>query len=177
MNLFTAIETRKSSRRFSNEPIDEDTLFNILKYANLAPSAGNARPWRFIVLCTPDILKQAAAIHPQAAMADKAPCAVVVAGDLFKETQSGFWVQDCAACTNTMLLAAHGMGLGALWTGIYPIKQRVEKFSRMLNVPKSVIPFSMVLLGHSNVRPPDDPVEFDKSSVFFNTFGTTEFPE
>lgn len=109
-------------------------------------------------------------------MAANAPCGVVILGDLHKDTQNGFWVQDCAACTHTLLLAAHGKGLGAVWTGIYPIKQRVEKFRVLLDAPQSAVPFSMVLLGHSDQRPGEATQKMARNDVFFNAFGNRSIP-
>ncbi|MBN2716629.1 MAG: nitroreductase family protein [Deltaproteobacteria bacterium] len=176
MNLFDAIQSRRSIRRFTDVPIDESTLHEVLRLAGYAPSAGDARPWRFVVLCDRDMLTAAARINPFGQMADKAACGVVVVGDLLREKQSGFWVQDCAACTTTMLLAAHGLGLGAVWTGIYPVKQRVEAFSALINAPQSIVPFSLVLLGNSEQRLKRVSERNDFREVYYDTFGNTRFP-
>ncbi|MBN2529242.1 MAG: nitroreductase family protein [Deltaproteobacteria bacterium] len=176
MNLLDAIESRRSIRRFSESPIEESTLFKVLHLASFAPSASDARPWRFVILTDRNKLQEAARINPFGQMADKAACGVLVAGDLLREKQSGFWVQDCAACTTTMLLAAHGLGLGAVWTGIYPVKQRVNQFRELVDAPQSIIPFSLVLLGYSEQRAQPATSRLDLREVYYNTFGNTRFP-
>jgi nitroreductase len=176
MNVFDAIESRRSVRRFIDEPIPLDTIDEVLRLANFAPSASDARPWRFVVLHSKELLLDAARINPFGQMADKAACGVLVLGDLFREKQSGFWVQDCAACTTVLLLAAHGMGLGAVWTGIYPVKQRVERFRDLVNAPLSLVPFSLVLLGQSDQRPKPLFERTPLENVYYDVFGNTEVP-
>ena len=173
MNLFDAIETRRSTRRFSENPVEPHLINEILRLANCAPSASGARPWRFVVLNARDLLFDAAKINPFGQMADRAACGVVVLGDLFREKQSGFWVQDCAACTTVLLLAAHGHGIGAVWTGIYPVKQRVEQFRDLVNAPQSLVPFSLVLLGRSEQRPKEITDRPSPDNVYYNAFGNT----
>lgn len=177
MDLFTAIESRRTVRRFAKVPIGEAILLEIMNLASYAPSAANAKPWKFLVLSSPSMLKEAAAINPNGEMAARAPCGIVILGDTLEEKQQGFWAQDCAACTNTMLLAAHGKGLGAVWTGIYPIKQRVEKFMDLLGTPRTIIPFSLVLLGYSEQKLTYVPPRNPHNEIFYNYFGNTELPD
>ena len=176
MNLFEAIQTRRSIRRFSDTPIDEGALAEILRLAGYAPSASDARPWRFLVLCDREKLRAAAGINPFGQMADKASCGIIVLGDLFREKQNGFWVQDCSACTTTLLLAAHGMGIGAVWTGIYPVRERVVQFSELIDAPQSIVPFSMVLLGNSEQRLQRIADRIDVREIYYDSFGNTRFP-
>ena len=176
MNLFEAIQTRRSIRRFSEAPIEESAINELLRLAEYAPSAGDARPWRFLVLCSREKLRAAARINPFGQMADKAACGIMVLGDLFREKQSGFWIQDCAACTTTMLLAAHGLGIGAVWTGIYPMKQRVAQFSDLIDAPESIVPFSLVLLGQSDQRLRRVTERSVAREVYYDTFGNTISP-
>lgn len=176
MNLFDAIETRRSIRRFLDAPIAPDDINELLRLANFAPSASDGRPWRFVVLYSRELLLDAARINPFGQMADKAACGILILGDLFREKQRGFWVQDCSACTTVLLLAAHGMGLGAVWTGIYPVKQRVDQFRELVNVPESLVPFSLVLLGQSDQRPKPLFERTPPENVYYDAFGNTEVP-
>jgi len=153
MNVITAITTRRSVRRFNSTGVHRELLQEVLDVASAAPSSGDARPWSFVVIDRPELLAQVSAINPYATAADTAPAGIVVCGVLHREKFPGFWVQDCSACTYAILLAAHAKGLGANWTGIYPMRERVDEFRRLLQLPEGVIPFSLVLLGYSDRRP------------------------
>ena len=84
---------------------------------------------------------------PNAAMAAKAPLAILVCGDLDLEKSQGYWVLDCAAATENMLLAAHALGLGACWCGVYPRQNRMEGLRKLIGLPQNVIAHSLVVLG------------------------------
>jgi nitroreductase len=113
-----------------------------------APSAGNQQPWQFVVITDAQILDQVPTIHPYAAMAKGAPLAILVCGDRTLEKYPGYWVQDCSAAVQNLLLAAHGKGLGAVWTGIYPLSDRVAKFKELCLLPEQVIPLALVVIGY-----------------------------
>jgi nitroreductase len=81
-------------------------------------------------------------------MVPNAPVAVLVCGDETLQKARGFWVQDCAAATENILIEAQQLGLGAVWLGIYPIEGRVEGPRRLLGIPDYVVPFALVALGH-----------------------------
>lgn len=147
MELFDALHTRRSIRAFAPGEVSEADLETMLGAAMTAPSAGNARPWRFIVIRDRDMLQEIAAINPYAPMAPKAALAVLVCGDTRLEKYPGYWVQDCAAATQNLLLAAHGLGYGAVWTGIHPMQERVEGFRRLCNLPEEVVPLALVPIG------------------------------
>jgi nitroreductase len=85
--------------------------------------------------------------HPYAAMLKQASVAVLVCGDATLEKHAGYWVLDCAAATQNLLLAAHAKGLGAVWCGVYPTADRVENFRKLLRLPEQIVPFSLIPLG------------------------------
>lgn len=148
MDILTAIHTRRSIRVFTNAPVSEDALKILLDAAMIAPSAGNAQPWRFVVVDDPALLAKVPSIHPYAAMVPKAPLAVLVCGDTTAEKHQGFWVQDCSAAIQNMLLAAMSLGLGTVWTGIHPVQDRVEAFQQLFKLPASLMPLGLVVIGH-----------------------------
>jgi nitroreductase len=112
-----------------------------------APSARNAQPWQFVVLTDRTLLKQIPQFHPNAPMTEYAPLAILVCGDLSLEKSPGYWVVDCAAATQNLLLSAHALGLGAVWTGVYPRQERMDGFRRQLNLPENIMPHSLIPLG------------------------------
>lgn len=135
----------------------------MLAAAMSAPSARDARPWQFIVVVDRRILREVARINPNAAMAAEAPLGILVCGDLDLEKSPGYWVVDCAAATQNMLLAAHGLGLGAVWTGVYPRQERIDGLRQLLHVPEGVIPHSLVLAGYpAQHRSSDDRYRADR---------------
>lgn len=157
METIEAILTRRSVRSFTDQPVSSETVQELLRAAMHAPSAGNQQPWQLVVLDERATLERAAAAHPYAPMAAHAPVAIVVCGDTRLERHTGYWVQDCAAAVENLLLAAHALGLGAVWTGVYPRAERVQAFQDLLALPPEVIPLAMVVLGYpAQTVPPAD---------------------
>jgi len=113
-----------------------------------APSANDERPWRFIVVHDQQTKERIPDVHPFAHMAAHAPVVILVCGDIRHQRYPGFWVQDCAAATENMLIEAQQLGLGAVWLGVYPIEGRVQGLRRLLAIPDYVEPFSLVFAGY-----------------------------
>jgi nitroreductase len=147
MDTFEAIHTRRSIRQFTGGEVSEDQVQKILSAAMCAPSAGNAHPWHFLVLRERAILDRIPEIHPHALMTKQASLGILVCGDLQLEKYQGFWVEDCAAATQNLLLAAHALGLGAVWTGIYPDAERTATFQTEFTLPETIIPFAFIPMG------------------------------
>jgi nitroreductase len=110
MDALEAIFTRRSVRLYALKPASRDVINEILKAGMCAPSAGNERPWHFIVLTDRSLLDEIPKFHPYAGMMKQAHAAVLVCGDTTLEKHKGYWVLDCAAATQNMLLAAHARG-------------------------------------------------------------------
>ena len=148
MDAMEAIHSRRSIRRFTDQPLAEGVLEAILGAAMMAPSAGNARPWQFIVIDDAAVKEQIPRLHPYAAMAVEAAVAVLVCGDLRAEKYPGNWQADCSAATQNLLLAAHAQGAGGVWTGVYPDSGRVRAFQKLLGLPDHVVPLALVPIGY-----------------------------
>lgn len=167
MDVLTAIFTRRSIRSFEERPVPEDIQEQLLRAAMAAPSARNAQPWQFVVIDHRATLMEIAARFPNAEPARTAPLGILVCGDLSLELSKGYWVIDCAAAAQNILLAAHGLGLGAVWTGVYPREQRVEGMRDIFNIPDHVIPHSLILVGYPAEKPA--PVDrFDPTRIHRN---------
>ena len=147
MEIMEALRTRRSIRKFEDRPVPEETVRQVLDMAMMAPSAGNAQPWQFVVVDDRALLNRVADIHPYVKMAPHAPLGVLVCGDLSKEKYAGYWVQDCSAAMQNLLLAAHGLGLGAVWTAIHPMEDRVAAYTKLFNLPEHIIPLGFAPLG------------------------------
>ena len=169
METLQAIHSRRSIRKYTDAPVSKDVIITLLKAAMAAPSAGNGQPWQFVVIDDSTALQRIPAIHPYAAMAKNAPCAVMVCGDLSLEKYPGNWMLDCAAATQNLLLAAEDQGLGAVWCGLWPDEERAGKFRELVSLPEKVVPLALVVLGH-----PDQALKeqdrYDVSRVHWNTW-------
>ncbi len=117
MDILEAIHTRRSIRKFTDEPVSGTMIEECLKAAMTAPSAGNCQPWHFVVIKDRATLNYFASINRHAGMCKTAQAAIIVCCDTNLEKYPGFWAQDCLAATLNLLLAAHGQGLGAVWCG------------------------------------------------------------
>jgi nitroreductase len=147
MDALDAIWTRRSIRKYRDEPLPEDLIQKLLAAAMQAPSARNQQPWQFVVIDERATLAKIPSFMPNAAMVAKAPLAILVCGDLGLEKSEGYWVVDCAAATQNLLLAAHALGLGAVWCGVYPREPRMAGLRRLVGLPDNVIAHSLVVLG------------------------------
>ena len=157
------IMTRTSIRDYTDQAISVDTIETLLRAGMAAPSAVNKQPWHFIVVNKKEKLMELASTNPYAKMLERAPLAIVVCGDMSKALEGdarAFWVQDCSAATENILLAAHALGLGAVWTGLYPNVERVNAVSEVLNLTDNLIPLCTVVIGYPaeqpEARPRDD---------------------
>jgi nitroreductase len=167
MDALDAILARRSIRKFKKDPVDEGTITKLLSAAMCAPSAGNQQCWRFVVVTDRPILDALVAVHPYASPLREAPLAILVCGDQDTELQSGFWEQDCAAATENLLLAATALELGTVWLGCHPRADRVKGIQKVLGIPKTIIPLSLVAVGRSNeVKAKED--RYDEKKVHYN---------
>lgn len=161
------ILSRTSIRRYLPDPLTPLQVEALLRAAMSAPSAVNRRPWEFYTVAAPSKLKALADALPYAKMAASAPMAIVVCGNssrFLEGLDSCLWQQDCSAAAQNILLAAHALGLGAVWTCLFPHEDRMEPVRRILDIPQSVIPFCLIPVG----RPlaPHDPLQkWDPSLV------------
>ena len=141
---------RRSIRRFRPEPVKVGQVELLLKAAMAAPSAANRQPWHFVVVTDMGTRSALGASHPYAKMLGEAPLCIVPCGEpgLSIPDRNEYWIQDVAAATENLLLAAVGLGLGAVWCGVYPVEERVEATRRILGIPDTVVPFAYVAVGH-----------------------------
>jgi nitroreductase len=135
MDTMDTILTRRSIRKYKKKTISDEILQKLLQAAFSAPSAGNQQPWHFVILDDRKILNVIHTFHPSARMVTEADKAILVCGDLNLEKFKGYWMIDCAAAAENILLAAHSLGLGACWLGIYPREGRVAGMRKLLHLP------------------------------------------
>ena len=150
MDALEAIHTRRSIRKYQDKPVPDALVRKMLAAAMSAPSADNCQPWEFLVVTERETLAKIPTIHRYAAMAKDAALAILVCGDprLEQSPGAGYWVVDCAAAVENLLLAAHALGLGAVWTGVYPGEERIEAFRQLFKLPEHVMPHTLIPIGY-----------------------------
>ena len=145
---------RRSVRTYTDRDITPDEEEMLLRAGMQAPSAGNERPWHFIVIRSRDTMQKINESQPYAKMLEKAPLCIAVCGD--RRAQSfpfDFWVQDCSAAIQNMLLEAEHLGLGGVWLGVYPVPERVGNISALLGLPEDVLPLGLLAFGQPAGHP------------------------
>lgn len=162
-----AIRSRRSIRHYTDQAIPAEMERQLLDAAMCAPSAGNERPWHFVVIRDREILDSIPNYHPYANMMPEANMAILVCGEQGLEKHDGYWVQDCAAATQNILLEAEDIGLGAVWLGVYPTEDRVTALRSLLGIPEEVTPFALVALGFPAERKPV-PERYDEARIHQN---------
>ncbi|MGN1247754.1 MAG: nitroreductase family protein [Paludibacteraceae bacterium] len=163
------ILSRKSVRYFTGDTISQAQIETLLRCAMAAPSAMNKQPWAFIVVTDPALLQRIGSEMPNTRCLNRPACAFVPCGDLSKaiESRPDFWVNDVSAATENLLLAAHAMGLGAVWTGIHPDPDRVAQLQAILQLPEHIVPLCVVPVG----LPAESPAvkeKFNEDNIRYN---------
>ena len=167
VKIMEAILSRRSIRKYTNQSVPEQTIKELLEAAMSAPSAGNQQPWQFVVIKERKILDEIPKFHPFSQMLREAQLAILVCGDLELEKNKGYWVQDCSAATENILIAATAKGLGAVWLGIYPREKRVAGVKKLLGLPQHIIPLSLISIGYpAEQKPPAN--RYDSSRIHYN---------
>ena len=172
------IFTRSSVREYvEGKKIKVDEYIEPLLRAGMsAPSAMNRQPWEFIVITDRERLANMSEEFKNASYLKSAQFAIIVCGNL-KEAIEGegkeYWFQDCSAATENILLAAHSMGLGAVWCGIYPIEERTKALQSFLSLPEYIIPLNIIPVGvPANKQEPKD--KWKKEKIHWEKFGNTD---
>ena len=166
------IMTRTSIRSYTDRTVSADTVEMLLRAGMAAPTAVNAQPWHFVVINERAKLDELAGTNRHGDMLRQAPLAIVVCGNMEKAMQGpgqAFWIQDCSAATENILLTAHALGLGAVWTGCYPMEERVAAVSEVLGLPETIVPLCVIVMGYPNENPqPKD--KWKPENVSYNMF-------
>lgn len=161
---------RRSIREYTNQSVSSETLTELLQAAMAAPSAENRQPWCFVVIRDKETLCKITTYHPHAGMLKRAPAAILVCGNPPLERGEDFWIQDCSAATQNILIAIEAAGLGGVWVGVYPCEDRIIGIRELLGMPETVIPFSIIALGHpAEEKPPAQ--RYDPKRVHADRWG------
>jgi len=167
MELNEVLLKRRSIRKFTDEAVSEEDINEILHAAMSGPSACNRTPWEFFVVTNPETLEKLRKAARYSKI--KAPLAIVVCGNLSKALPlqlSPFWIQDCSAATENILLRVTDLGLGAVWCGVHPMKTAEKNVREALSLPEKLIPLNIIHIGHpaENQEPRD---QYNEKKVHF----------
>ena len=154
MELKEALLKRRSVRKFTEEPVSEEMIQELLHAAMSGPSACNRKPWAFYVVTNSQKLEELKYSSKFTKM--DAKLAIIVCGDLSKALpmqMANYWIQDCSAATENILLRVTDLGLGAVWCGIHPQEKAEERVREILELPENEIPLSLIYIGHPAEEP------------------------
>jgi len=158
MDVTKAIRSRRSIRKYTEEPVSGDDIEALLTAAMHAPSAVNEQPWHFVIIQDRKTLEAISRLSPTAPMVKYAPLAIAVCADKNREKFPGLWALDCSAAAENILLEATERRLGTVWTAVYPFEERVKGIKELLNLPANVIPLCIIPVG----RPAETPAPVDR---------------
>lgn len=171
MEILDGIFARRSIRKFTAQPVEQEKIEMLLKAAMAAPSAMNAKPWHFLVITEPDSLAALRSIMPFGKMI--APLAMIVCGEkmmIRNPLSNRFWVQDCSAATQNILLAAVALGLGSVWCGVTPIPHLVKPVKKLLQLPAQIDPLNVIYIGYPDEQKPARS-QYDDTRVHWQHYG------
>jgi nitroreductase len=170
--ILETIFKRRSVRQFLDRPLEPETIHCLLQAAMAAPSACNSQPWEFIVVTDAAMLDGLRAKMQFARY--NAPCAVVVCGSPHLGHNSAakhFWVQDCSAAMENLLVTAAGMGLGAVWIGVHPLPSNEKRMRDLFNIPPEVTPLGVAMLGYpAEGAVPQPRTQFNEQRVHWQIY-------
>jgi nitroreductase len=148
LNVIEAIYARRSIRKFADRPAEKEKLLELCKLGAAGPSATNKRPWSFVIIDNKEVLDKLRSSTMFGRFG--APAAIAVCGDMRRTLPVGkqFWIQDCSAGMENILLGAVEMGLGAVWIGVAPIKPAMWFLSRALSLPRHIKPLGLAYIGY-----------------------------
>jgi nitroreductase len=165
MELYDGLLSRRSIRKYTGEKIDDTLISSIIKAGMYAPSANNRRPWHFIVVDERETMNEIMKVHPYSSMLSEASHAILVCGDEKLQNGPGYYVIDCSAATQNILLAAHSLGFGAVWLGVEPRSERKNAIKQIFGLPEHIHPVSIVSIGVPLKIPEKIPSRFEPEKI------------
>lgn len=154
MEVKEALLKRRSVRKFTDEPVLKEQIEELLHAAMSGPSACNRQPWEFYVITNEAVLEELKTASKFSKMS--APLAIIVCGNVDRalpDPISSYWIQDCSAATENILLRAVDLGLGAVWCGLHPQRRPEEKVRGLLGIDEQQIPMNIIYIGHPAEEP------------------------
>jgi len=165
MNIEEAILARRSIRTFKQDEVSDEAILKLLKAAMAAPSACNRKPWLFYVVKNKEKQMQLRQMHRYSDY--DSPLIIIVCADMRRKLgvkSEDFWIQDCSASVENLMLEAVGLGMGTCWCGLHPIEAAKKRVVKILNMPEHVVPVALIHVGHP-AEHPTPRTQYDESLV------------
>jgi nitroreductase len=140
------ILSRRSIRKYTDKPVSDEMMTSLLEAGMAAPSSRNLKPWHFVAVTSRETLDRLAEAHPHGKMLFTATAAIAVCGQI--DISPDYWIQDCSAATENILVAAAALGLGTCWLGMHPREDRLEAVGSVLGIPDGIGILSLIAVGH-----------------------------
>lgn len=153
MELLEAIKGRRSIRSFKKQPLPDSAIETLIDAARNAPSAGNIQPWEFVIVKSPVVKQKLAEAALNQKHIEEAQIVIVVCADEKRSSigygtrgRTLYCLQDTAAATQNILLAAHSMELGTCWVGAF----NEDEVKYIVKAPEGIRPVAMIPIGYPN---------------------------
>jgi nitroreductase len=169
-NILDIIFKRRSIRKFQEKEVKAEILQQLLQAAMAAPSANNGMPWEFVAINEKPIMEQLRAKMKYGNY--NAPAALMVLGNLNiaqSKSSQKFWVQDCTAAVENILIAAAGLGLGTVWIGSFPKEDVMQLEREILGIPEDIMPLALIYVGYPAENPPAR-TQYEESRVHWQKY-------
>jgi nitroreductase len=176
-NLADVLETifkRRSIRKYQERPVEKEKIEKLLKAAMAAPTACNNQPWEFVAVTDEPVMVQFRARMRYGAY--NAPAAIVVCENPrigSSQDCERYWVQDCSAAIQHMLIAAVALGLGTVWLGTYPNGDTMATVREIAGLPQDITPLAVIYVGY-----PDEEKEartqYEETRVHWQRYRQTD---
>lgn len=167
MDFLEIIMNRRSIRHFKATRVENDKIDALLRSAMYAPSAVNCQPWHFILVDDRSLMKKIMEMHPSSKMLETASHAILVCGDEKLQHDTGYWIADCGAATENILLAAKSLDLGTCWIGIYPREKRMTACKEIFGLPHYIQAFALIAIGYPD-EVKDLPDRYKPERIYLN---------
>ncbi len=168
--MLKEILERRSVRQYTGDKVSRDQLTDLVRAGMSAPSSRDTRHFRFVAVDDPAVINQLLEGLPYSKMLETAKHAIIVASDLTVAhggAETDYWIQDCSAAAQNVLIAAKALGLGACWTAAHPRQERKDHVRKVLDLPENVAPLCVIAVGvPKNSEKPRD--KFDASFMHWN---------
>jgi nitroreductase len=151
MDAIDCILTRRSCRSFTSDSVSKEDISLLLKCAMQSPTADNDQSWKFVVITDRKVLDKIPGIQRYAGFVSRTPMGILVCGDT--SISHDMWIQDASIASQTILLAAHAIGLGGCWLAVQPFPEFIQGFRKLLNLPDHIQPLSFLAIGHPSAVP------------------------
>ena len=165
--MINAIYNRRSIRKYKQQPVEKEKIQELLRMAMYAPTGRNTQLWEFVVVDDRQLMAKFQAAHPYSSMLSQAPMMLLVCANLERNSIPNYYMGDCGAAAQTILLGAYDMGLGTCWMGIAPSQERIDAVKEIFNMPENIVPFCAIAVGYPDEEK-EMPERFDESKIHYN---------